>query len=194
MTDSLILPVDTEVFGLSEEVLLHIKEKHGEKSRESFAAYEALSRLSLAFNLSESNRRLPYIEYNANGKPFFREYPSVSFSLSHAKGMTAAIMSNHEDVGIDIEKIELNKLNSYRAIANSRFFEGELKKMKDCQKSELEEIKCFLSIWTQKEACAKILQIPPISIDTSAFSSDIHAMTEVYKEDYVISKVKKIRT
>ncbi len=194
MTDILILPVNTGIRRLPEEVLVHIEQKHGKNAAESLVAYEALSQLSLAFHLSKSNRRLPYVEYNANGKPFFPDYPSVSFSLSHTDGMAAAVMSDHEDVGIDIEKIDLQKLHSYRKIAESRFFAEEQKKLMGCQHSELEEIKLFLSMWTLKEAAAKVLQLSPISVNTCAFSLDFHVTTAIHDGRYVVSVVKKART
>lgn len=193
MTEILILPVNTKVRCLPEEVLAHIDEKHGEKKAESFAAYEALSQLSLLFHLSKSNRRLPLIKYERTGKPFFPEFPSISFSLSHTEGMAAAIMSDQEEVGIDIEKIKLEKLPSYRMIAKSRFFEQEQKKVSASQNSELEEIKSFLSIWTQKEAAAKVLQLSPISLDSSIFPNLFDLTTDVRDEQYVVSVVKKMR-
>ena len=136
---------------------------------------------------------MPYIEYGVNGKPIFRDFPSVSFSLSHAKGMVAAVISDHEDVGIDIERIDIDRLDAYRAIARSRYFEGEREKLKACEGSELEEIKSFLSIWTQKEAAAKILQISPLSLNTCEFSSEIHVLTAIHDEKYVVSLLKKTR-
>ena len=193
VTDILILPANTAIRRLPEEVLLHIEEKHGKNSAESFAAYEALSQLALSFHLSKSNRRLPFVHYGANGKPCFSEYPQISFSLSHSDGMAAAVMSDSLDVGIDIERIHLRKLDSYRLIAKSRFFEGERKKLLENSSTELEEIKCFLSIWTQKEAVAKIIQKPPLSLDTSSFSSDFHITLAVHDEKYVVCVAKKDR-
>ena len=193
MTDILILPINTAVRRMPDEVLAHISEKHGEHCEESLAAYEALSRLSLSFHLSKSNRRLPFVKYSQQGKPFFPDFPTVSFSLSHTDGMAAAVMSDEEDVGIDIERICPEKLDSYRLIAQSRFFACEQKAILENRGSKLEEIKSFLSIWTLKEAAAKVLQLPILSLNSAAFSPDITFTTAVHDENYVVSVVRKKR-
>ena len=193
MTDILILPVNTAVRRLPEEVLAHISEKHGKHREESFAAYEALFRLSLSFHFSKSNCRLPYIEYDQQGRPYFPEFPSVSFSLSHTDGMAAAVMSDEEDVGIDIERICPEKLDSYRLIAQSRFFACEQQMILENRGSAWEEIKSFLSIWTLKEAAAKVLQKPVLSLNSTAFSPDITFTTAIHDENYVVSVVRKKR-
>lgn len=48
--------------------------------------------------------KLPSIEVNAAGKPFFSAYPSVYFSLSHTAGAAAAVVGD-VPVGIDIQRI-----------------------------------------------------------------------------------------
>lgn len=193
MTNILILPINMAVRRLPEEVLLHISEKHGKNDAESLVAYEALSQLSLSFHLSKSNCRLPFVEYEPSGRPFFPDFPWISFSLSHAGGMAAAIMSDKEDVGIDIEKIDLKKLNSYRLIAKSHFFESEQKKLDGHNDSESEEIKSFLSMWTQKEAAAKLLQLPPMSIDSCALPPFLRMTTAIHEQEYIVSVAKKNR-
>jgi len=57
--------------------------------------------------------------------------------------------------------------------------------------SALEEIKSFLSIWTLKEAAAKVLQKPVLSLNSTAFSPDITFTTAIHDENYVVSVVKK---
>lgn len=71
-----------------------------EKQAQVLCAYGLLNRV-----LRERYgwRKLPVMALELQGKPYFPEYPSVQFSLSHTDGAAIAGVSD-EPIGVDIEK------------------------------------------------------------------------------------------
>ena len=59
--------------------------------------------LRVALRLELSWRELPPVALTDRGKPFFPDYPSVCFSLSHADG-AALVGLSPAPIGVDIEK------------------------------------------------------------------------------------------
>ena len=196
MTRILYLPTEISHGSLPPEILSHIANKYSVKnSPASFAAYEALCRLSVDFGLTDDNRRLPFVCYTEKGKPFFRDYPLISFSLSHTDGMSCAVMSDSEEVGIDIERIRSDRIEQHRTLSARRFSSVEnLLIEKAFERSSLEGCKQFLSFWTQKESVGKLLGISPITVDTQCLSENIRIESLFIDGVFALSCAKKSRT
>ncbi len=110
----------------------------------SIASLIALKKLT---DIGESNTDLT-VARTEHGKPYFTSLP-LCFSLTHAGGVSAAAICD-KSVGIDLEFV-CERKNADRISA--RFFTAH----------EQEEFKCadegsaaFFSIWTKKEALAKL--------------------------------------
>ena len=88
----------------------------------------------------------PYIiSYGSYGKPFFKNYPSYSFSLSHSGSY--AVCAFNEDaspVGIDIQEYRLLNRDKIR----QRFYT-------DVEKDSADSEEMFFRIWSAKEAYMK---------------------------------------
>ena len=118
--------------------------------------WESLGGLIALWRLMEKSE-FPYdgltvIERTPSGKPYFNFPVSPHFSISHSQGIAAAAICDYKygEIGFDIEVID-QKYDFY-TIAE-RFFT-------DDEKAELEASKnsavTFFSIWTAKEAYAKL--------------------------------------
>ena len=94
------------------ERLLRVKQ--AEKRREPLCAY-----LILRHALWEQYhwRELPKIECTSFGKPFFPDFPTVHFNLSHTTGAVLVALSG-EPVGVDIEHIRPVSQRSMRRLAD----------------------------------------------------------------------------
>lgn len=143
--------------------------------RQSCSAYEAL------FRLYEGHTDLPMprICYRKNGKPYF-EGNVPHFSLSHTDGMSLACLSFKHEIGADIESFrraqENGKADAYRALAVRMFFRKELDALSKSLTDD-EFLIAFLSIYTQKEALAKLLSVPVMQINTKKLPKNVYVCT-----------------
>ena len=83
-----------------------------------------------------------------HGKPALREYPDIRFNLSHADGIAACIVSEHE-CGIDCERVREYRPNVARRV----FTPEELAVFESAPESERDLL--FFRLWTLKEAFVK---------------------------------------
>ena len=83
-----------------------------------------------------------------HGKPALREYPDIRFNLSHADGIAACIVSEHE-CGIDCERVREYRPNVARRV----FTPEELAVFESTSESERDLL--FFRLWTLKEAFVK---------------------------------------
>ena len=81
------------------ERLLRIKRE--EKRREPLCAYWILR---LALREQYHWRELPEIRVSSQGKPYFPEFSTVQFNISHTDGAALVGIGDHP-MGVDIEKI-----------------------------------------------------------------------------------------
>ena len=129
--------------GINEEARLK-SIKNAESAKQSLIARLALK--ELCDGIEHGN-----IARDENGKPYF-EIGAVHFSLSHTKTIAAAVITDKSEgrVGIDVEEIRTDRnTNSIAA----RFFDpDELDEFKFSDKS----FESFYSLWTKKEARAKL--------------------------------------
>lgn len=133
-------------FGESERIRLNLI-KNPTHKRESLGGLTALWELSEILGLS-----LPVnVARAASGKPYF-ENSARAFGISHSCGICAAAIADsaHTEIGFDIELIN----EKYDCVQISdRFFTPEEKlRFELCEKST----EAFFSIWTAKEARAKL--------------------------------------
>ena len=88
------------------------------------------------------------IERNEDGKPYFKNAPYF-FSISHSNGIVAVVLSD-KNIGIDIEW--LNKTRDFLSLSKRIFSNEEQKKIINSNDLPTD----FYSIWTKKEAFAKL--------------------------------------
>lgn len=116
--------------------------------------------LVLDYALKEYGLRERHMEYVLGkwGKPSFKEYPEIYFSLSHS-GAYAVCSIGENPVGNDIERIRQGRLK----VADRFFTEEELAFVYDAQDEE-EITQRMFRIWTMKESFLKVtgrgMQLP----------------------------------
>lgn len=87
--------------------------------------------------------------YGPQGKPCFKDYPEIRFSLSHSGNMAVLSISDGE-VGIDVQESR-----GFQEKVMKRFYHGEeIKRIETAEDIETKE-KLFYQIWTGKEAYIK---------------------------------------
>jgi len=91
---------------------------------------------------------VPIVSKKNNGKPWFENYPSLHFSISHSKSVWICAFSNIE-VGCDIQ-FHIN-VPQYERIAKRYFHPDEIKCMTESEAPSAE----FFRIWSRKEAACK---------------------------------------
>lgn len=88
----------------------------------------------------------PEFSYGDNGKPYFRDYPDIFFSISHChKGIACAVMDR--PVGIDIEEIQYDE-----ELAKAIFNAEELEAVRGAD----DPAEKFTEFWTRKESFLKL--------------------------------------
>ena len=138
--------------------VLSIKNEHSRIL--SFSALVALS-----YILSDASLDYTVLRTESR-KPYFQNLP-LHFSLTHTDNLAAAVLSD-EPVGIDFEWLDTSR----NALGISkRFFSP------DEQKQILlsgDPLLTFFSLWTKKEALAKLTGEGLISVCSSSPLSDYH--------------------
>lgn len=88
--------------------------------------------------------------YSITGKPYFSGYPSLHFNLSHAGNYALCALSEHYELGIDIEKI----IPFDKDVAKFCMDEEELSDVQSLTASEKDA--AFIAYWSMKEAVLKV--------------------------------------
>lgn len=89
------------------------------------------------------------IEENYYGKPYISNFKNVFFNISHTKKAVLCVISNIEEIGVDIENIdnfsfaEINQICHTNELNFLNTLSAEAKKIEFCK------------IWTRKEAFGK---------------------------------------
>jgi len=102
-------------------------------------------------------------ELNEYGKPFYREYPDVYFSISHSGTKVMCVISD-APVGCDVEQIKKRDQDIAK-----RFFASEEYQLIQSQPSEEEKTNMFFRIWTLKESFIKCIGTG-LSTELNSFS------------------------
>ncbi len=97
----------------------------------------------------EEGRYIIRYGYGPQGKPYFKDYPEIHFSLSHSGNMAVLAISDGE-VGIDVQESR-----GFQEKVMKRFYqEEEIKRIESTEDIEIKE-RLFYQIWTGKEAYIK---------------------------------------
>lgn len=117
--------------------------KHATQRRECVLSY-----LLLCQALQERGIEIkPTFIYSDNGKPKFKEIPTLHFNMSHCKVAVACAISDDE-VGIDVECTGRYSERLARYTMN----EEEMARIQQSEDPDRE----FTLLWTMKEATAKL--------------------------------------
>jgi 4'-phosphopantetheinyl transferase len=81
-----------------------------------------------------------------HGKPYFKNYPQIHFSISHCNGLVVCMVSPYI-CGIDAEIIRNFKINTAKRV----FSDVELEQLE----SSADKNKTFFRLWTLKECFGK---------------------------------------
>ena len=118
--------------------------KNEESVRESLCTLLVLAELLKNAQIDTSTLVLAR---NENGKPYFKS-SQIEISLSHSHGYAAVAISDRSRIGIDIETADMPREKAEK-LAERFFSESEKQELHDSPND-------FLSIWTRKEAFAKM--------------------------------------
>ena len=142
---------------------------------ESLGGLIALSRLIDKFPIDTHISTEIY--RSSNGKPYFNSPVAPFFSISHSGGIAAAAMVEYKygEIGFDIEAVDANY--NFDRISARYFTEAERAEINE-SKSPAE---AFFSLWTVKEAMAKI--------GGDGLSSIINKQTDAHRARTHISKL-----
>ncbi|MDE5597571.1 MAG: 4'-phosphopantetheinyl transferase superfamily protein, partial [Lachnospiraceae bacterium] len=121
--------------------------KHKKDKNRSLGAALSLNAALKAYDLEE--RSMEY-DLEKQGKPVFRYYPEIHFSLSHS-GDFAICSIGEEEIGNDIERVRSGK----ERVAERFFAKEELSWIQNTESSEEKDARIF-RIWTIKESFLKV--------------------------------------
>ncbi len=113
------------------------------------------------------NEDTPVVK-NDMGKPSLAEHPDIHYNISHAKGISACIVSDRE-CGIDCEQVRQYRPN----VAKRAFSESEQELLESLPESERDMM--FTRLWTLKESYVKAIGTGisyPLNTVGFAFSGD----------------------
>lgn len=98
--------------------------------------------------------------FNQHGKPEISaeilaalDCPPIKFNLSHTAGLSACVVSHHDECGVDVENIQ--RKNKLLSIAGRMFAEPEMATMRNISDDEMRNK--FFDYWTLREAYVKAL-------------------------------------
>lgn len=146
-----------------EQLLAQTKKNH-----EIYIASRALTRLVLARNLQVTSRSLRF-DKQPQGKPFLRDFPSLSFNLSHSKDFVVFALGEPVLIGVDVEH---HKPRNYSSIAQHYFHPLEIEQLQTVETNPTALQNLFFHYWTLKEAFFKGLGSGIVTgLHTANFSS-----------------------
>lgn len=122
------------------------------KHQQSFLVSHIACRQILAQYLNLSAKQINY-KKNKYGKPQLDHDTTICFNMSHSHNYAIIAISNHADVGVDIEFIK--EKPSWEKIARRFFHPNEIAYLLDQDTNKQKTT--FFQIWTRKEAYIKAL-------------------------------------
>jgi 4'-phosphopantetheinyl transferase len=117
-------------------------------------------------------------ETNAFGRPFVKypaQYRNLYFSVSHTKGLTACVLAETSEIGIDIENITQDR--RFIDIARGFFSSKEFDVLAATPRQELN--RKFYAYWTLKEAYVKAMGVG-LSLSLSSFWFDLKPRPHIF--------------
>ena len=121
--------------------------------RQRFVTCRGRLREILSRYTGEAPRALEF-GYGPGGKPFLKSASGshpLRFNVSHSHGLAAFAVAHEREVGIDIERLEMDF--AWQEIAQSFFSAQEINLLHSLPAAS--RYQAFLAAWTCKEACAK---------------------------------------
>lgn len=152
--------------------------KHERDKKRSLSASLALNAALKGYGLEE--RSMEY-DLGKQGKPVFRYYPELYFSLSHS-GDYAICSIGEQEIGNDIEWIRGGK----ERVAEHFFAEEELVWMKEAAIQREREERMF-RLWTMKESFLKVTGLG-MSLPLSDFVVEVEKDTIIHIRHQVNDK------
>ena len=151
------------------------------------AQLSLLGRLLLNYALKKINKNYneESLNYSTYGKPFFND-DNIKFNISHSGEIVVCVLSETNDVGIDVEIINEIDIKDFE----SQMTKNELENI-----NLKEDIKgAFFDYWTQKEAVIKAngrgLSIPLKSFEIANYYTKIDGQDFFLKEIFLDEKYK----
>ncbi len=129
------------------------------------------------------------ISYTQNGKPFLNN--QLAISISHSQNMVGIYLSNHPNIGLDIEKSDRH----IGEVARKFISEKEFELIKKYKKIEL-----LVPFWCSKEVVFKAaglnnidfkknIQIEKIKIEQDKMNIDCKMIKEEFNEHYQLNVI-----
>ncbi len=123
---------------------------HFEEDKTSFIIYHACKRLILANYLKHPAKEIDFATHT-HGKPFLPN-SDLYFNLSHTKNMATIAVTQHHELGVDIEIIK--NTDNFLQIAERFFHVHEYHELLNLDNAE-QQLRHFYVLWTSKEAALK---------------------------------------
>lgn len=129
--------------------------------------------------------------YGAHGKPCLQVNPdALQFNVSHSADLAVFALTTHQEIGVDIEKIEPD----FREDVAKRFFSSqEYAQLMDLTGSARN--KAFYQIWSRKEALIKAMgkglftPLTDFSINLSQTKESVSLMYSGQQVNYYIENI-----
>ncbi|EKD54878.1 MAG: phosphopantetheine-protein transferase [uncultured bacterium] len=158
---------------LNEEEIARAKRFHFDEHRHRFVIARALLRMMLSQYTQVPLAEISF-SYHPQGKPYLTDNPlDLQFNLSHSHDMAVYAFTLHNEVGVDIEKIQ-TRFDDRLA---KRFFSHDeyeaLSKL-----SEKEKMIAFYHLWAGKEAVIKALG-EGLKVSLASFSVAINKKNQI---------------
>src|SRR3990167_11472681 len=123
---------------------------HGVLTRERYIVARALLRKILHLYIEISPEKIVF-SYSEKGKPFLSNNAhALYFNVSHSHDRMICALSTESEIGVDIEKMELDFKEN---IAKRFFSKEEYAQIENLPKEE--RVTAFYRIWSRKEAVIK---------------------------------------
>lgn len=137
-----------QIFGADTETIVNYAQRHFKSSHRQHEWLTVRAMLRQIFGADAS------ISYDKNGKPYLNisESDAKNISISHSKTHAVILISNQQNIGVDIELISSRVLNLAHRIAQDCEFPNDYNSMPLEKKSEY-----LTTLWTVKEAVYKSL-------------------------------------
>jgi 4'-phosphopantetheinyl transferase len=134
------------------------------RDRSRYQAAHVALRQTLA---GPARRHAAQLSFTAGrfGKPRLEAATDVHFNLSHSQGVGLIALSDHAEIGVDIELVR--PMPDADALAANYFDEAEQAALAAVEPGPAHDL-AFFRCWTRKEACLKAVGVG-LGLDTRSF-------------------------
>lgn len=137
------------------------------RDRHRFVAAHAMLRSTLAGHTGVPGALLDFT-LGAFGKPTLTDPAGVHFNLSHSQSVALIAISEHAEIGVDVEL--LRPMPDADALAADYFTATEQRALASLPPDQRD--RAFLVCWTRKEACLKAVGMG-LGLDTRSFDAGL---------------------